>query len=67
MSPIARRGLLFIEEILGLGFQMGQMGWNGLGPKSKTGCTNYFHFILWCLSKRELSIISTANYLNTNY
>jgi hypothetical protein len=36
------RGLLFIEEILWLGFQMGQMGWNGLGPKSKTSCTIYF-------------------------
>jgi hypothetical protein len=52
MSPIARRGLLIIEEILGLGFQMFQMGWNGVGPKAKTGCTNNFHFILWCSSKR---------------
>jgi hypothetical protein len=26
MPPLARRGLLFIEENLGLGFQMGQMG-----------------------------------------
>jgi hypothetical protein len=67
MSPIARRGLLFIEEILGLGFQMGPNGLAWTWPKSKTGCTNYFHFILWCSSKRELSIILTANYLNTNY
>jgi hypothetical protein len=28
---------LFIEEALGLGFQLGQMGWVGLGPKRQTG------------------------------
>jgi hypothetical protein len=33
------RGLLFIEEALGLGFPSGPngLGWNGLGPKSQIG------------------------------
>jgi hypothetical protein len=37
MPPITRRGLLFIEEILGLWFQLCQMGRNGLGPKYSIG------------------------------
>jgi hypothetical protein len=28
--------------VLGLGFQMGQMGWAGLGPKHESGCAKYF-------------------------
>jgi hypothetical protein len=37
MPPLARRGLLFIEGALGLGFYHGPNGpgWNRLGPKSQ--------------------------------
>jgi hypothetical protein len=36
--PSARgEGFIFIEEALGLGFQLGQMGWVGLGPKHVIG------------------------------
>ena len=39
MPPVARRGLLFIEGALGLGFSHGPngTGWNGLGPKHVIG------------------------------
>jgi hypothetical protein len=39
MPPLARRGLLFIEGALGLGFSHGPNGpgWNGLGPKHSNG------------------------------
>jgi hypothetical protein len=39
MPPLARRGLLFIEGALGLGFSHGPNGpgWNGLGLKSQIG------------------------------
>jgi hypothetical protein len=39
MPPFARRGLLFIEGALGLGFSHGPIGpgWNGLGPKHVLG------------------------------
>jgi hypothetical protein len=47
MPPLARRGLLFIEENLGLGFQMGQMGWVGLAQTLNWATIIYFHFILW--------------------
>jgi hypothetical protein len=30
-------GFIFIEEALELGFQLGQMGWVGLGPKHVIG------------------------------
>jgi hypothetical protein len=36
--PSARgEGFIFIEEALGLGFQLGQMGWVGLGTKHVIG------------------------------
>jgi hypothetical protein len=39
MPPLSRRGLLFIEGAIGLGFFHGPngSGWNGLGPKSQIG------------------------------
>jgi hypothetical protein len=38
------RGILFIEGALGLGFQLGQMGWVGLAQNAKSGRTNLFPF-----------------------
>jgi hypothetical protein len=46
MTPLARRGLLFIEENLGLGFQMGQMGWVGLAQTLNWATIIYFHFFM---------------------
>jgi hypothetical protein len=39
MPPLARRGVLFIEGEIGLGFSHGPNGpgWNGLGPKHVLG------------------------------
>jgi hypothetical protein len=34
MPPIARRGLLFIEEVLGLGFLSGPIGLEWAWPKT---------------------------------
>jgi hypothetical protein len=36
------RELLFIEENLGLGFQMGQMGWVGLAQTLNRAAIIYF-------------------------
>jgi hypothetical protein len=47
MSPLARRGLLFIEENIGLVFQMGQMDWVGLAQTLNRVALIYFYFILW--------------------
>jgi hypothetical protein len=33
----ARGGTSIYRGVLGLGFQMGQMGWAGLGPKHSVG------------------------------
>jgi hypothetical protein len=48
-SNLQGRELLFIEENLGLGFQMGQMGWVGLAQTLNRAAIIYFHFILWLL------------------
>jgi hypothetical protein len=47
--PICKgeRELLFIEENLGLGFQMGQMGCVGLAQTLNRAAIIYFHFISW--------------------
>jgi hypothetical protein len=42
ISNLQGRGLLFIEENLGLGFQMGQMGWVGLAQNAKSGRAKLF-------------------------
>jgi hypothetical protein len=42
ISNLQGRGLLFIEETLGLGFQMGQMGWVGLAQNAKSGRAKLF-------------------------
>jgi hypothetical protein len=42
ISTLQGRGLLFIEETLGLGFQMGQMGWVGLAQNAKSGRAKLF-------------------------
>jgi hypothetical protein len=49
ISNLQGRELLFIEENLGLGFQMGQMGWVGLAQTLNQAAIIYFHFILWRL------------------
>jgi hypothetical protein len=49
IAKCKERGLLFIEEALGLGFLNGPY-WAGLGwPKTlNRDALIYFHFILWC-------------------
>ena len=42
ISNLQGRGLLFIEENLGLGFQMGQMGWVGLAQTRYRAALIYF-------------------------
>jgi hypothetical protein len=44
ISNLQGRELLFIEENLGLGFRMGQMGWVGLAQSTQSGRANLFPF-----------------------
>jgi hypothetical protein len=44
MPPLARRGLLFIEGALGLGFSHGPKGLGWAGPNTKPGRDNLFPF-----------------------
>jgi hypothetical protein len=44
MPPLARRGLLFIEEVLGLGFLSGPNGLGWAGPNTKPDRANLFQF-----------------------
>jgi hypothetical protein len=39
------RGILFIEEALGLGFLSGPIGLGWAGPNTKLGALIIFHFI----------------------
>jgi hypothetical protein len=53
------------RHVLGLGFEMGQMGWIGLAQNTQTGCANLFSGIKMFLRNSSL-LRNRAKRVRTN-